>query len=57
MGEYLHQQGYTVHAPRLAGHGTTPEAMVGVRWQEWAADVLAGFELLRGECDRVFAIG
>ncbi len=57
MGQYLHQQGYTVYAPRLAGHGTTPEAMIGVRWQEWAADVLAGFEMLRGTCDRIFAIG
>jgi len=57
LGEYLNQQSYTVYAPRLAGHGTTPEAMLGIRWQEWYADVLAGYELLHGSCDRVFAVG
>jgi carboxylesterase len=30
---------------------------MGIRWQEWSADVLAGYELLRGTCDRVLVMG
>ena len=49
--------GCTVYAPRLAGHGTRPEDMRGIRWEEWYADVLAGYCMLRERCDQVFVSG
>lgn len=31
----LAQRGFFVHAPRLPGHGTVPEAMLWSTWQDW----------------------
>jgi carboxylesterase len=38
------EAGFTVELPRLPGHGTTVEDMVGYRWSDWtaAADVAYG---------------
>lgn len=57
LGQHLNQQGYTVYGPRLAGHGTTLEDLAYVTWHEWYYDVLAGYEMLRRQCDRVFVLG
>ncbi len=57
MGEYLASKGLTVCGVRLAGHGTVPEDLLHVRWQDWAASVREGWEWLRGRCRRVFAGG
>src|SRR5574341_398601 len=56
-GQALHRRGYTVYGVRLAGHGTQPEHMIPIRWQEWYLDVLSGVQMLRERCDRVFALG
>lgn len=54
----LHRRlGATIYAPRLAGHATRPEDMRGIRWQEWYADVLSAYCLMRERCDRVYLIG
>jgi carboxylesterase len=37
--QYLHQQGYTVSAPLLPGHGTTPQDLNRCRWQDWVQAV------------------
>ena len=37
--EYLNQRGYTVKVPLLPGHGTTPEDLNLVKWEEWPAKV------------------
>jgi carboxylesterase len=57
LGQYLNKQGYTVIGPRLAGHGTRPADMQGIRWQEWLSDTVAAFHLLRERCRKVFAVG
>ncbi len=57
LGQHLHRQGYTVYGPRLAGHATTPHDLAHVRWREWYADVLAGYEMLRTQCRRIFVMG
>ncbi len=36
LAEKLHSTGYTVAAPLLPGHGTHPDDLNRVRWQEWA---------------------
>jgi esterase/lipase len=38
-GEFLHSKGYTVRVPLLPGHGTEPEQLNQVKWQEWPAKV------------------
>ena len=37
MAEFLFEQGYTVKAPLLPGHGTSPIDMNKTRWQDWFA--------------------
>jgi carboxylesterase len=57
MGAALHDSGYTVHAPVLAGHGGLPAAMADVRWQHWVATAEAGLRRLHDQCDAVFVAG
>ncbi|WP_367616508.1 alpha/beta hydrolase [Corallococcus exercitus] len=56
LGEALAARGMRVVAPRLPGHGTTPEAMLDVDYRDWQAcadDALASLSGYR----RVFVAG
>ncbi len=53
LGEYLHAKGFTVAAPRLKGHGETPEKLAGVQANEWLASARGGLEQLSGCANRV----
>ncbi len=57
MGEFLNAQGYTVFAPRLCGHGSTPEDMAATGWKQWYADAENGFYILSGVCREISVIG
>jgi carboxylesterase len=57
MGEYLAAQGLTVRCPLLAGHGTAPEDLIGIRWQVWTDDVESALQELRSRCKTVFVGG
>lgn len=57
LGEHLNQQGFTVYGPRLAGHGTDVYDLMPIRWQELFYDLLAGYQLLRRSCSKVFVVG
>ena len=56
-GEFLHSKGYTVRVPLLPGHGTTPEDLNKVKWQEWPAKVTFELNELLKSCDKVFLVG
>ncbi len=57
LGEYLAQNGCTVLGIRLPGHATCPEDMLRVRWQDWLASVVDGWNLLHGSTERIFVMG
>jgi carboxylesterase len=57
MGEYLHQQGFTVLGIRLAGHATRPEDMLRSNYTDWLASVEDGFHLLSGAVKNVYMMG
>jgi carboxylesterase len=57
LGEQLHRGGLTVLAPRLAGHGSTPEELDRSSWPQWLACCERGLEELAAGCDRVFVAG
>jgi len=57
MGDHLARCGFTVSAPLLAGHGTTPKDLAQVRWQGWFAAVESAYQELRQDCDDVFVCG
>ncbi|MEY4109106.1 MAG: hypothetical protein RJB35_420 [Actinomycetota bacterium] len=55
--EYLNHRGYTVKVPLLPGHGTTPEDLNLVKWQEWPAKVESDLQELLRTCRTVFICG
>jgi carboxylesterase len=57
MGEYLARQGLSVRCPLLPGHGTTPEDLTRIRWQDWAGEVESALDDLQRRCDLVFVGG
>lgn len=57
VGDYLHERGYTVHAPLLPGHGTTAADLNCRRWPEWVEAVTAALRHLQQSCSAVFVGG
>lgn len=46
LGYYLHDQGYTVKAILLPGHGTTPEDMIQTGFRDWWRCVKEAYDTL-----------
>lgn len=58
LGQRLHREGYTVHAPLLKGHGLSPELMGETGWEDWWQSVLDGYtDLQKQGCERIFVVG
>ena len=57
LGEYLNRQGYTVLAPRIAGHGTSLLEMIQTSWPHWYGSVEDAYHLLNYICDRIIVVG
>ena len=57
LGGALHHQGFTVLCMRMAGHGTTPEDMEHMNWENWFDSVMDGYSLLEGCCERISVVG
>ncbi len=57
LGKHLHQKGYSVYALLLSGHGTVPEDLEGIRWQQWRDDVLQVYQKLSREYDDIYLGG
>ena len=50
-------EGFTVHAPRVAGHGTKIQELNNSTWEDWYESVEAEYLELKKVCDRVFVAG
>jgi carboxylesterase len=57
LAEKLHRDGYTVSAPLLPGHLTSPADMNRRSWEEWYAAVEASYLSLKTKADTVFVGG
>ena len=57
LSEALHGEGFTVFAPRLRGHGTSPYDLATRTWEEWLFSARLGYTLLRNRCNRVAIVG
>ena len=57
LGEHLAKAGYTVSAPRLAGHGTSPADMAKTGARDWVASIDTALADLRTRCDAIFMAG
>jgi carboxylesterase len=57
LGEYLHNKGFTVLAPRLCGHGTTVEEMSKTKWSHWYSAVEDSYHILKSLCKSIIVVG
>ena len=47
----------SVAVPLLPGHGSKPEDLQNIRWEDWYESAFNAFESLKNRCDRIFIIG
>jgi carboxylesterase len=58
MGDFLNKQGFTVSAPLLPGHGTSPEDLQITRWQDWVKSVENAFvDLKKSGVEKLYVVG
>jgi carboxylesterase len=55
--EFLHAQGLTVYAPRLSGHGTSPEDLATRSYRDWLRSVDRGHAILKTCCKKILIAG
>ena len=53
----LHELGFTVAAPLLAGHGTTPEEVNRTSWNAWVQSAEEAYQDLKTHSEAVFLVG
>ncbi len=53
----IHEAGFTVSVPRLAGHGTQWQDLNKCSWEDWYDSALLALQTLKASCDRVFVGG
>ncbi len=53
----LADEGYTVYAPLLPGHGTAPDDLYGVKWQHWYGHVESEYLKIRRNHSKVHVVG
>jgi esterase/lipase len=51
--QFLHSRGYTIYAPRLAGHGTSAVDLSTRHYGEWMASVDRGVAILKTCCEKI----
>ncbi|MDQ6780890.1 MAG: alpha/beta fold hydrolase [Candidatus Eremiobacteraeota bacterium] len=57
LGEMLHNAGYSVVAPALAGHGTHPDDLLPIAAQHFFEEAEAAYALARSRWQRVYLVG
>ncbi|MEK7442160.1 MAG: alpha/beta fold hydrolase [Chloroflexota bacterium] len=55
--KYLNERGYTVSAPLLPGHNTTPDDLNKCKWQDWANAAEAAYQELATHCKKIIVGG
>ena len=57
FAERLHEKGFSVGGPLLAGHGSRPEDLNRVRWQDWVESGEKVYGQLKSHCEHVILGG
>ena len=57
LAEYLGRKGLWVYAPRLKGHGTSPEDLAIRTYMDWVADAERGYAIMSHCCRQVVVGG
>ncbi|MFL5800030.1 MAG: alpha/beta hydrolase [Actinomycetota bacterium] len=57
LANWLAEQGLSVSAPRLPGHGTHWEDLAQTQWTDWEAEAVGALKDLASRCEAVAVIG
>lgn len=57
LARYLGKRGVWVYAPRVKGHGTSPDDLANCTHEQWVTSVDKGFGIVRNLCERVVVGG
>lgn len=57
LGEFLAEHGIAVSAPLLPGHGTVPDDLNRVHWEDWVSAAEEALVALRARAPQVFIAG
>jgi len=57
LAGYMARMGIWVYAPRVKGHGTSPEDLAGRKYEEWIKSVEDGYAIMSSLCRRVVVGG
>jgi len=57
LAEAVASDGYSVELPRLPGHGTSLEDLMGFDWSDWSGAAIDAYDDLAGRCERVALVG
>lgn len=57
FGKFLTDKGFTVYAPLVAGHGTSPEDLMNTTMEDWKASVREAYATLKKRVHRVVIVG
>lgn len=57
LGQFLAEQGVSVSAPLLPGHGTKPKDLIGVPWSVWVESCRREAGAMLERCDEIFLLG
>ncbi|PKN53719.1 MAG: hypothetical protein CVU55_00930 [Deltaproteobacteria bacterium HGW-Deltaproteobacteria-13] len=55
--DFLYSRGYTVYAPRLAGHGTSAADLAQKSYCDWVDSVNRGHNILKSCCEQIVVAG
>lgn len=57
LGEFLYSQGYDVKGVLLKGHGTKPDDLDKVSWEEWIGNIQEAYDEYRSKYTNIFVGG
>ena len=57
LADYLNQMGFWIYAPRLRGHGTSPDDLANSTFHDWIASVDEAYTIANNSCKRVVVGG
>ena len=57
LSAYLAEKGFTVFAPLIAGHGTSPENLTKTSPKDWEESVKNAYLKLKSKSEKIFIIG
>jgi esterase/lipase/1-acyl-sn-glycerol-3-phosphate acyltransferase len=57
LAERLYAAGYSVYGVRLRGHGTTPEDLAHMQWQDWYESVNRGYVVMKNAINKFVIAG